>query len=238
MSVCTAAILISTYLFRILQRSNEQGPNPSSTSAGSNTKQHSQAQTSKTLSSSLPKKQTFSSSLNSASPPFYPSNSSNSSQDLSTGMRRNTQNSGPILSDNRGKSITVGSTLAPNSATTAVRVQGRGAIGNDTQISRVSSQAPASTQHRQVSVTANHQFTPASLQPVSGTSSGLSEDGVSSGSPTNKLKGGISASKGKAPSTGALMYGGAQVIGTTGPMSVPRGEQGFPGTPAILPGLF
>jgi hypothetical protein len=154
-------------------------------------------------------------------------------------MRQNTQNNEPILSDNRGKSIVVGSTLAPNSATNAVRVQGRGLMGNDNQISRSSSPASASVaQNRQVTVTTNHQFAPASVQPVSGTSSGLGEDGVISGSPTNKLKGSISASKGKAPGTGALMYGGAQVIGTTGPMSLPHGEQGFPGTPALLPGLF
>ncbi|KAF3328409.1 protein CASC3-like isoform X2 [Carex littledalei] len=206
---------------QILQRTNEQGSNPSTTTTGTNTRQHSQAQTSNTLSSSLPKKQTFSSSLNSASPPFYPSNSSNSNQDLSSGVRRDTQ-------DNRGKSIAVGSTLAPNSATTtAVRVQGRVVMGTDSQISRVSSQAPTSmAQHRQVS---------ASLQPVSGTSSGLGEDRASSVSPTNKLKPGISASKGKAPGSGQLTYGGAPVIGATGPMSLPHGEQGFPGTSALLP---
>lgn len=103
-------------------------------------------------------------------------------------------------------------------------------MGTDSQISRVSSQAPTSmAQHRQVS---------ASLQPGSGTSSGLGEDRASSVSPTNKLKPGISASKGKAPGTGQLIYGGAPVIGTTGSMSMPHGEQGFPGTSALLPGLF
>jgi hypothetical protein len=155
-------------------------------------------------------------------------------------MKHDTQNSGPILSDNRGKSIAVGSTLAPNSATNAVRVQSREVMGIDNQISRAPSQASVPlAQNRKAPVTTNHQFAPVSVPPVSGTTSGLGEDGVISGSPTNKLKGGISASKGKVPGTGALMYGGAQVIGTTGPMSMPpHGEQGFPGTPALLPGLF
>ncbi|KAJ1689454.1 hypothetical protein LUZ63_013609 [Rhynchospora breviuscula] len=218
---------------QILQRTNEQGSNPTASSTGTNTRQHSQAQTSHTLSSSQPKKQAFSSSLNSASPPFYPSNSSNNNQDLSTAMRRDTQNSGPIQSDNRGKSIAVGSTLAPNSSST-VRV-GRGG-GNDNQMSRLSSQVPASVaQHRQVPVTSTHQVTSACMQPVSGTGSGFGEDGVNSGSPTNKLKGSLSGSKGKATGagTGAVMYGGGQVIATTGAMS--HGEQGFPGTPALLP---
>lgn len=35
---------------------------------------------------------------------------------------------------------------------------------------------------------------------------------------------------------GSHMYGGTQVIGTTGSMGVSHGDQNFPGTPAFLPG--
>lgn len=63
---------------------------------------------------------------------------------------------------------------------------------------------------------------------------------VDSSSEANKSKTAIIA-KGKGVAQGngrgSVMYGGAQVIGATGSMSVSHGDQNIPGAPAFLPGI-
>ncbi|XP_031386488.1 protein MLN51 homolog isoform X1 [Punica granatum] len=63
-----------------------------------------------------------------------------------------------------------------------------------------------------------------------GESDTLSESSKSKGALVAKGKGSIQGS-----GRGSFIYGGAHVMGASGPMGVGRGDQNFPGTPAFLP---
>ncbi|XP_072966593.1 protein MLN51 homolog [Typha angustifolia] len=243
----------------------------------------------------IPRKHVFASSLNSASPPFYPSGSSN--QDLSVPQRRDLQNGstyknlssstqmddsflmaqpGPSLRgkanvdsighDNRYYSDAIQSAVknVPNSAlrpsgfTSNSRVQGRdlnfGVPPNSESPSsfRQGSRIPAQIQTPVVpqrpvqtntqpaliipSQQLSHQF--ASVNQTSSTpqpsSTSLAEDGETDPPlDSNKLKTPL-AGKGKISNQGSGR-GSFLSSGAPGAVGPAHGDQGFPGTPALLP---
>ncbi|CAA6666279.1 unnamed protein product [Spirodela intermedia] len=202
-------------------------------------------------------KHIFNSSLNSASPPFYPSGSS-SGQDISASAKRD-----PNLQDNfspshsgptfRGKTVVdplvqdryvVDDAARPVIGKTCViyscqlhllQPSAQHRCHNVMQLPSVqrAAQAPAQSLHR-----ASNQL---SGQHSGGGSqvSSPSEVGESD-SPRGSVKS-MSTVSGKSKAItqgggrGSFLYGGAQVMGASGAMGLAHGDQNFPGTPALLP---
>ncbi|XP_073007797.1 protein MLN51 homolog isoform X1 [Typha latifolia] len=76
------------------------------------------------------------------------------------------------------------------------------------------------------------------MPPPQPSSANLTEDGGNDSPPGNKSKIPL-VGKGKlnnqVTGSGSFLYSGAQVIGASGVMGLAHGDQGFPGTPALLP---
>ncbi|CAN6327488.1 unnamed protein product [Urochloa humidicola] len=210
-----------------------------------------QAQTSNSRPEQVhPIKQTIASNLNSASPPFYPSRSSN--QDFPVSQGGNAQLSSTLL---RGKAFvpSVGHVAAMKGmnrpALHPVALSSNGPFPVDTNQANKVQPAHSGVQQNVVqSPTQSVPRMPAQMfgprfgnsnkiSPVQPTSTILSDDAEnSSPSGSNKLGSRLTV-KGQPGDQGeertSLIYGGAHVLGSTGAMGL--GDQNFHGTPALLP---
>ncbi|XP_066365874.1 protein MLN51 homolog [Miscanthus floridulus] len=203
----------------------------------------------------LPIKQTVASSLNSASPPFYPARSSN--QELPVGQGGNAQLSNNLL---RGKAFVP----SVGNAAAAMNGMNRPAL----LLAASSSNAPFSLATNQVnrdygqpahplvqqnpvqSPTRSAPRMPAQMfgarfsnsskiSPAQPTSTTLGDDAeISSPRGSNKFDSRLTV-KGQPDDQGeersSFLYGGAHVLGATGAMGITLGDQNFHGTPALLP---
>ncbi|CAN6336981.1 unnamed protein product [Urochloa humidicola] len=199
-----------------------------------------------------PIKQTIASNLNSASPPFYPSRSSN--QDFPVSQGGNAQLSSTLL---RGKPFvpSVGHVEASmngmnKSALHPVALSSNGFPLATNQENRdyVQPARPGVQQKAVQSPTQSVPRMPAQMfgarfgnsnkiSPVQPTSTFLSDDTENSSlSGSNKLDPRLTV-KGQPGDQGeertSLLYGGAHVLGASGAMGL--GDQNFHGTPALLP---
>jgi hypothetical protein len=86
---------------------------------------------------------------------------------------------------------------------------------------------PQSLNHR------TNNLSPAQHQPVKSTESG--ENGSYSNQNNSKAPSAVVKANNQETAMSSFMYGGAQVIGAAG---LSQGDQNFPGTPALLPGLL
>lgn len=237
----------------------------------------------------------FASSLNSASPPFYPSNSSTNeisftqkrdghfgnanknfrspSGDGASQRGKNTANSIGMdklnIRDSTGPAAAKSSSNMHNSSSGATnatqsRVHGRNGIppqmayqpashnqntrgslsAHPRAFQRVHAQGPGQASVQPPAQQLGHR--PGSGSQASPPQTALSINSFESGdvdlpSEASKSKTAIVA-KGKGvvqgSGRGSVMYGGAQVIGTTGNMPGAHGDQNFPGAPTFLPGNF
>ncbi|CAN6332280.1 unnamed protein product [Urochloa humidicola] len=221
------------------------------TSSNTNLGQN-QAQTSNSRPEQVhPIKQTIASNLNSASPPFYPSRSSN--QDFPVSQGGNAQLSSTLL---RGKAFvpSVGHVEAamkgmnrPALHPVALSSNGPFPVATN-QANKVQPARPGVQQSVVQSPTQSVPRMPAQMfgarfgnsnkiSPVQPTSTILSDDAEnSSPSGSNQLDSRLTV-KGQPGDQGeertSLIYGGAHVLGSTGAMCL--GDQNFHGTPALLP---
>ncbi|CAI0422626.1 unnamed protein product [Linum tenue] len=231
------------------------------------------------------------SSLNSASPPFYPSGSSSKDATVTqknnmqsgSASRNNVQQTGPLA---RGKNVSdtvamdklyiddraplssgkafnnikmplVSSSMVNNSSQTSqTRAHGRavpvsGQVGYQStvpqnQVNRTSQAA----QHHAVQRGVSQSRVQSSAQAPSQQSSQRSGGGSRASSPPSSAMSENSYEHGEAESTsessksrtalvgqgkGPFMYGGAQVVATSGAMGVVPGDQNFPARPAFFP---
>ncbi|CAN6341271.1 unnamed protein product [Urochloa humidicola] len=221
------------------------------TSSNTNLGQN-QAQTSNSRPEQVhPIKQTIASNLNSASPPFYPSRSSN--QDFPVSQGGNAQLSSTLL---RGKAFvpSVGHVEAamkgmnrPALHPVALSSNGPFPVATN-QANKVQPARPGVQQSVVQSPTQSVPRMPAQMfgarfgnsnkiSPVQPTSTILSDDAEnSSPSGSNQLDSRLTV-KGQPGDQGeertSLIYGGAHVLGSTGAMCL--GDKNFHGTPALLP---
>ncbi|CAL4909290.1 unnamed protein product [Urochloa decumbens] len=230
---------------------NNKSQGLENTSSNTNLGQN-QAQTSNSRPEQVhPIKQTIASNLNSASPPFYPSRSSN--QDFPVSQGGNAQLSSTLL---RGKAFvpSVGHVEAamkgmnrPALHPVALSSNGPFPVATN-QANKVQPARPGVQQNVVQSPTQSVPRMPAQMfgarfsnsnkiSPLQPTSTILS-DGAENSSPSgsNKLNSRLTV-KGQPGDQGeehtSLLYGGAHVLGATGAMGL--GDQNFHGTPALLP---
>jgi hypothetical protein len=206
----------------------------------------------------LPIKQTVASSLNSASPPFYPARSSN--QELPVGQGGNAQLSNNLL---RGKAFvpSVGNAAAAMNGMNRPALLPAASSSNGpfplatNQVNRDYGQPahPLVQQNPVQSPTRSAPRMPAQMfgarfsnsskiSPAQPTSTTLGDDAeISSPSGSNKFDSRLTV-KGQPDDQGeersSFLYGGAHVLGATGAMGITLGDQNFHGTPALLPGLY
>ncbi|PUZ65034.1 hypothetical protein GQ55_3G190700 [Panicum hallii var. hallii] len=234
---------------------NNKSQSLEDTSSNTNLGQN-QAQTSNSRPEQVhPIKQTIASNLNSASPPFYPSRSSN--QEFPVSQGGNAQLSSTLL---RGKAFvpSVGHVEAamkemnrPALHPVALSSNGPFPIAtNQANRDYVQPSRPVVQQNRVQSPTQSAPRMPAQMfgarfsnsnkiSPVQPTSTVLSDDPeISSPSGSNKFDSRLTV-KGQPgdqeEERTSFLYGGAQVLGATGAMGLTLGDQNFHGTPALLP---
>ena len=244
------------------------------------------------------KRNVVNSSLNSASPPFYPSGASNHAgaqrRDIQTGgsnkgfpssmkMDDMKLQSGPIArgrgtTDYGGRdrfhaegharpspARTSGASSVNAGQSPTVRAQGgNSSIGVPSHNQRSSSfhqTSRTSAQQHNHNTSVMHQKSgqvptqPATRIPTQQLSHGSNPSPTSQHLPARSTESGENGSytssnqpktissevekTNKETGRGSFMYGGAQIIGSTGAVSLAQGEQNnFPGTPALLPGLL
>ncbi|RLN31161.1 uncharacterized protein C2845_PM05G31090 [Panicum miliaceum] len=234
---------------------NNKSQSLEDTSSNTNLGQN-QAQTSNSRPEQVhPIKQTIASNLNSASPPFYPSRSSN--QEFPVRQGDNAQLSSTLL---RGKAFvpSVGHVEAamkgmnrPALHPVALSSNGPFPIAtNQANRDYVQPARPVVQQNPVQSPTQSAPRMPAQMfgarfsssnkiSPIQPTSTVLSDDTeISSPSGSNKFDSRLTV-KGQPGDQGeehtSFLYGGAHVLGATGAMGLTLGDQNFHGTPALLP---
>jgi len=201
----------------------------------------------------LPVKQTVASSLNSASPPFYPARSSN--QEFPVGQGGNAQLSNNLL---RGKAFvpSVGNVGAAMNGMNRPALLPAASSSNGpfplatNQVNRdygqpahpIVQQNPVQSPPRMPAQMFGARFSNSSkISPAQPTSTISGDDAeISSPSGSNKYDSRLTV-KGQPDDKGeerAFLYGGAHALGATGAMGITLGDQNFHGTPALLPGLY
>ncbi|KAL5229308.1 hypothetical protein ABZP36_017573 [Zizania latifolia] len=244
-----------------------------------------------------PKKNVVNSSLNSASPPFYPSGASNSDFSVTT-QRRDIQAGGSNkvfpssmkMDDNlklqsgpgvRGRTAMYygsrdrfqhadgpvrpsprnGGTSTNSSVnhgkTPIVRAQGGNGIPSNNQSTSPVLQNPRIPMQHPSHTSVVHQKSgqvqtqsamriptqqlshrtgnPSTTQHLPVRSNESGENGLYPSSNKSNASAGVGKTNNQETGRGSFMYGGAQVIGAAGAVSLAQGEQNFPGTPALLP---
>lgn len=187
----------------------------------------------------LPIKQTVASSLNSASPPFYPARSSN--QEFPVGQGRNAQLSNNLL---RGKAFVPSVASSSNGPFPLATSQVSGDYGQPAHpiVQQNPIQSPTRSSPRIPAQMLGARFSNSSkISPAQPTSTILGDDAeISSPSGSNKYDTRLTVT-GQPDDQGeerpSFLYGGAHVLGATGAMGITLGDQNFHGTPALLPGL-
>ncbi|KXG22406.1 hypothetical protein SORBI_3009G210500 [Sorghum bicolor] len=198
----------------------------------------------------LPVKQTVASSLNSASPPFYPARSSN--QEFPVGQGGNAQLSNNLL---RGKAFvpSVGNVGAAMNGMNRPALLPAASSSNGpfplatNQVNRdygqpahpIVQQNPVQSPPRMPAQMFGARFSNSSkISPAQPTSTISGDDAeISSPSGSNKYDSRLTV-KGQPDDKGeerAFLYGGAHALGATGAMGITLGDQNFHGTPALLP---
>lgn len=196
-----------------------------------------------------PIKQTIASNLNSASPPFYPSRSSN--QEFPVSQGGNAQLSSSLL---RGKAFvpSVGRVEA------AMKGMNRPALSSNGPFPVSSNQANRDYVQPAHPVQQNPVQSPSQAVPrmpaqtfgarfsnsnkISAVQPTISSDDTEHSSPSGSKKIDSRLTVGQPGHQGeertSFTYGGAHVLGATGAMGLTHGDQNFHGTPALLPGLY
>ena len=169
-------------------------------------------------------KHIFNSNLNSASPPFYPSN-----QDIPAVGEGNLRVK-PLIQD-RYVADESDQPVNVKNVRNFQRAQGRGFTSLAQATVPINPLGPRANQ----TATQSLQRSSNQAQLTNSSDFGLSDSPRGSVKSVSTVSGKSKAST-QGSGRGSFVYGGAQVIGAGGPMSLAHGDPNFPGPSALLPG--